>query len=61
MDIVLVLDKGAIVQQGRFEQLNVIPGLFKQMQIDELHNDHSEQTKQSADQIIDPDHKELNA
>lgn len=61
MDIVLVLDKGAIVQQGRFEQLNVIPGLFKQMQRDELPNDHSEQTKQSADQIIDPDHKELNA
>ena len=36
MDKVLVFDKGAIVQQGSFEQLTNQPGLFKQMQIDEL-------------------------
>ncbi|ABM05138.1 ABC transporter for cysteine ATP-binding protein [Psychromonas ingrahamii 37] len=35
MDIVLVLDKGIIVQQGSFEQLNKLPGLFKQMQTDD--------------------------
>jgi len=38
MDTVLVLDKGAIVQQGSFEQLNSIPGLFKKMQTDEQEN-----------------------
>lgn len=32
MDRVLVLDKGAIVQQGNFELLNSLPGLFRQMQ-----------------------------
>jgi len=36
MDTILVIDKGAIVQQGSFEQLNSQPGLFKQMQTDEL-------------------------
>jgi len=46
MDSVLVLDKGVIVQQGSFEQLNSMPGLFKQMQ--------------TGDYIIDQDHKELN-
>lgn len=34
MDTILVLDKGAIVQQGRFEDLNSVPGLFRQMQTD---------------------------
>ncbi len=38
MDTVLVLDKGAIVQQGHFKQLNHMPGLFKQMQTDEELN-----------------------
>ncbi|MBI9091322.1 MAG: hypothetical protein JEZ12_19090 [Desulfobacterium sp.] len=37
-----------------------MPGLFKQMQTDELPNDDSEQKKQSADQTFDPDHKDLN-
>lgn len=57
MDTVLALDKGLIVQQGSFEQLNSMPGLFKQMQTDEFPNDGSEQTKQSADIY----HKDLNA
>lgn len=35
MDIVLVLDKGVIVQQGSFDELNKLPGLFKQMQTDD--------------------------
>ncbi|WP_028863645.1 heme ABC transporter permease/ATP-binding protein CydD [Psychromonas aquimarina] len=35
MDSILVLDKGAIVQQGSFEQLKQMPGLFKEMQEDE--------------------------
>lgn len=39
MDRVLVLDKGTIVQQGRVEELNSVPGVFKQMQTDELSND----------------------
>jgi len=34
MDNVLVLDKGAIVQQGTVAQLSHQPGLFKQMQTD---------------------------
>lgn len=42
MDTVLVLYKGAIVQQGHFERLNSMPGLFKQMQTDELPNDDKE-------------------
>ncbi len=57
MDSVLVLDKGAIVQQGSFEQLNNMPGLFKQMQTDDLPGDNSEQAKPSAGQ----DNKERNA
>ena len=36
MDKILVLDKGSIVQQGSVEQLNNQPGLFQQMQTDEL-------------------------
>ena len=39
MNSVLVLDKGLIVQQGSFEQLSNMPGLFKQMQTDELPSD----------------------
>lgn len=39
MNSVLVLDKGLIVQQGSFEQLSNMPGLFKQMQTDELPRD----------------------
>lgn len=39
VDRVLVLDKGVIVQQGRVEELNSVPGVFKQMQTDELSND----------------------
>lgn len=35
MDTILVLDQGAIVQQGHFQVLNNMPGLFKQMQTDE--------------------------
>ncbi|PKF62033.1 cysteine/glutathione ABC transporter permease/ATP-binding protein CydD [Psychromonas sp. psych-6C06] len=35
MDNILVLDKGTIVQQGNFDTLNQIDGLFKQMQRDE--------------------------
>ena len=35
MDTILVLDRGAIVQQGRFKDLNSVPGLFRQMQTDE--------------------------
>ncbi|MFT6928103.1 MAG: ATP-binding cassette subfamily C protein CydD [Psychromonas sp.] len=35
MDMVLVLDKGLIVQQGSFDELNNLPGLFKQMQTDD--------------------------
>lgn len=42
MDEVLVLDKGVIVQQGRFKQLKNVPGLFKQMQTDELPAGHKE-------------------
>ena len=34
MDTILVLDKGAVVQQGRFKDLNSVPGLFRQMQTD---------------------------
>lgn len=56
MDSVLVLDKGAIVQQGSFAHLNKIPGLFKQMQTDDLSIDDFEQAKLSAEQ----DNKELN-
>jgi len=56
MDIVLVLDKGTIVQQGHVKLLSSMPGLFKQMQTDEIPNDDSELTKQSADQIIDPNY-----
>ncbi|MCG8636313.1 MAG: cysteine/glutathione ABC transporter permease/ATP-binding protein CydD [Desulfobacterales bacterium] len=48
MDRVLVLDGGAIVQQGRFEQLNNMPGLFRQMQADKFPTDDT-----------DPCHKEL--
>ncbi len=36
MDTILVLDKGVIVQQGSFEELNNRPGLFKQMQTDDV-------------------------
>jgi ATP-binding cassette subfamily C protein CydD len=32
MDTILVIDKGLIVQQGSFTQLNKMPGVFKQMQ-----------------------------
>ena len=39
MDKVLVLDKGLIVQQGNFAGLSNTPGLFKQMQTDELSDD----------------------
>ncbi|WP_076410007.1 cysteine/glutathione ABC transporter permease/ATP-binding protein CydD [Shewanella sp. UCD-KL12] len=35
MDGILVLDKGAIVQQGRFDELSQVDGLFRQMQQDE--------------------------
>jgi len=38
MDNVLVMEKGMIVQQGNFEQLNNQAGLFKQMQTDEEQN-----------------------
>ena len=38
MDTVLVMDKGMIVQQGGFEQLNNQAGLFKQMQTDGEQN-----------------------
>ena len=56
MDSVLVLDKGVIVQQGRFEQLNSMPGLFKQMQTDERGDDDLIHTEHAAT----PDDKELN-
>ena len=56
MQTILVLDKGAIVQQGSFEQLNNMPGLFKQMQTDDLSIDDFTQAKQSATQY----NKELN-
>lgn len=36
MNAILVMDKGAIVQQGSFEQLSNQSGLFRQMQTDEL-------------------------
>ena len=39
MDMVLVLDKGLIVQRGSFEELSNTSGLFKQMQTDELSDD----------------------
>ena len=44
MDTVLVLDKGGIVQQGRFEVLNSVPGVFRQMQTDDPDHfpDHRE-------------------
>ncbi|MFT6986998.1 MAG: ATP-binding cassette subfamily C protein CydD [Psychromonas sp.] len=42
MDTVLVLDKGIIVQQGSFEHLNNIPGLFKQMQSDDSEQENKE-------------------
>ena len=51
MNTILVLDKGAIVQQGSFEQLSSIPGLFKQMQTDD-----PEQAEQSTEQ----ENRELN-
>ncbi len=35
MDVILVLDQGAIVQQGSFKELDRVPGLFKQMQTDD--------------------------
>lgn len=35
MDSILVLDQGAIVQQGRFDELSRVDGLFRQMQQDE--------------------------
>lgn len=35
MDTIIVIDKGLIVQQGSFTQLNNQPGVFKQMQEDE--------------------------
>ena len=34
MDTVMVLDQGAIVQQGSFRELDQTPGVFKQMQTD---------------------------
>jgi ATP-binding cassette subfamily C protein CydD len=43
MDTVLVLDKGAIVQQGDFSELNNMQGLFKQMQTDDLSADDFQQ------------------
>ena len=35
MHMIFVLEKGKIAQQGNFKQLNELPGLFKQMQVDE--------------------------
>ncbi|MGB5446192.1 MAG: cysteine/glutathione ABC transporter permease/ATP-binding protein CydD [Psychromonas sp.] len=57
MDTVLVLDKGVIVQQGSFAQLNTQPGLFKQMQSNELEADDFAKAQQSMAQ----DNKEFNA
>ena len=46
MDNVIVLDKGQIVQRGSFAQLNNMPGLFKQMQTDEI--EAFEETQKTA-------------
>lgn len=48
MDVILVLDKGQIVQQGNFEKLNNTPGLFKQMHSSDILDDGFQQTKQST-------------
>lgn len=42
MKTILVLDKGAIVQRGSFDELDSIPGIFKQMQTDELADEQQE-------------------
>ena len=42
MKVILVLDKGAIVQRGSFDELDSIPGIFKQMQTDELADEQQE-------------------
>jgi len=42
MKVILVLDKGAIVQRGSFDELDSIPGIFKQMQSDELADEQQE-------------------
>lgn len=48
MDVVLVLDQGAIVQQGSFKELDRTPGLFKQMQTDDP--DHKDRNHKNWDQ-----------
>ncbi|WP_019616592.1 heme ABC transporter permease/ATP-binding protein CydD [Psychromonas ossibalaenae] len=56
MDNILVLDKGRIVQQGSFDQLKQMQGLFKQMQQDEQQVEYTTATCRPADQ----ENQELN-
>ncbi|MCB9481282.1 MAG: cysteine/glutathione ABC transporter permease/ATP-binding protein CydD [Desulfobacteraceae bacterium] len=42
MDNILVLDNGKIVQNGSFNELNTIDGLFRKMQSDDLPHDNSD-------------------
>lgn len=47
MDSILVLNKGVIVQQGSFAQLNNTAGLFKQMQTDEAIDSEQQDTEET--------------